>query len=304
MNVLFSSDDNYARHMGVTIYSLLSHNTLASEIRIFVVDNNISSKNIAKLQQIFSGFPNAEMILIPFKKWADNLHLNMSWPISLSSYARLFIGEILPNDINRVIYLDCDMVVNSDLSGLWNTELGDHVVGAVQDRVPYSVKNAVGLFSNDRYFNAGMLLIDLRKWRTLNIGEKCLRFIDSHQGKVIHHDQGVLNGVLKGLWFRLPLIFNVMTIHYMVSQEGIRKYFHDDSDFYTITELEEALNYPVILHYTPSFTTHPWETNCQHPRLGTYVDILSKTPWVGFPLENANNPWYIRLINWYYRHTL
>ena len=90
MNILFSSDDNYARHLGVAIYSLLSHNTSIPQIRIYVIDNNISPDNIKKLNQVISSFRNAEMILIPFKKWADSLHLNMMWPISLSSYARLF----------------------------------------------------------------------------------------------------------------------------------------------------------------------------------------------------------------------
>ena len=66
MNILFSSDDNYARHLGVAIYSLLTNNANVADLRIFVVDNNISAANINKLQQITAAFDNVKLIFIPF----------------------------------------------------------------------------------------------------------------------------------------------------------------------------------------------------------------------------------------------
>ncbi len=304
MNILLSSDDNYARHMGVTIYSLLLHNAMVSDFRIFVVDNNISTKNIAKLQQIISGFPNAEMILIPFKKWADSLHLNMSWPISLSSYARLFVGEMLPSDIDRVLYMDSDMLVLDDISELMSADLGDNILGAVQDQVSRKSKVTVGLHSSDNYFNAGLLLIDLRRWREFGIGKKCLKFIEDHDGQVIHHDQGVLNGLLFNQWLRLPLKYNVMTVHYIHSYIKLKNYFHDSSSFYDVSEVEKAKSNPVILHYTPSFTSHPWEENCKHPLRYLYEVVQNMTPWAGYPLEKERTPWYVKLVNFYYRNFL
>ena len=304
MNILLSSDDNYARHMGVTIYSLLLHNAMASDFRIFVVDNNISTNNIVKLQQIISGFPNAEMILIPFKKWADSLHLNMSWPISLSSYARLFVGEMLPSDIDRVLYMDSDMLVLDDISELMSADLGDNILGAVQDQVSRKSKVTVGLHSSDNYFNAGLLLIDLRKWREFGIGKKCLKFIEDHDGQVIHHDQGVLNGLLFNQWLRLPLKYNVMTVHYIHSYMKLKNYFHDSSSFYDVSEVERAKSNPVILHYTPSFTSHPWEHNCKHPLRYLYEVVQNMTPWAGTPLEKEKTPWYVKLVNFYYRNFL
>lgn len=304
MDFLFSSNDNYARHLGVALYSLLANNANNQLIRCFIVDNDISSDNLLKLQQIVSSFTNAEVLFVPFDKWSNNLHLDMPWPISISCYARLFVGDILPKDSNRVIYLDCDMLVNGDLSELWNIDLGDSIVGAVQDQVPASVKNAVGLDAFDRYFNSGMLIIDLKKWREMNIGEKCLKFIDLHHGNVIHHDQGVLNGILQKLWYRLPLKYNVMTIHYIISIDGIQKYFRDKSSFYEENEIVEAKRSPIILHFTPSFTTHPWEQNCKHPLSFLYMETLNKTPWSGFPLVKDKNPWYVKLLNWYYRNIL
>lgn len=301
MNIIFSSDDNYARHLGVAIYSLLSYNTRIQHIRIFVIDNNISSDNVSKLRLLISSFGNVELVFIPFKKWEKCLHLNMSWPISLSSYARLFVGEMLPQNIGRVLYMDCDMLVRGDISVLWETDLGDNIIGAVQDQVRASHKISIGLSSSDSYFNAGLLLIDLNRWRKNNLGEKCMRFIENHRGRVTHHDQGVLNGLLSNQWFRLPLKYNVMTIHYMVSQKKINNLFNDKAVFYSSEEIMLAKKSPIILHFTPSFTSHPWEHNCKHPLRDLYLEILAKTPWANYPLTKERNRWYVKLINWYYQ---
>ncbi len=302
MNILFSSDNNYVRHLGVAIYSLLSNNTKFAKIRIYVVQDNIAPENLLNLQKIVEQFNNAELVFILYKHWSDKLHLNMSWPISMSAYARLFIGEMLPSSADKVLYLDSDMLINDDLSDLWEADLGDKIVGAVQDQVPDNVKLAVGLDPTDMYFNSGMLLINLALWRMEKIGEKCMSFLDLHHGKVIHHDQGTLNGILKNKWCRLSLKYNVMTIHYFFSFNKIKKYYKDVSAFYSEKEITEAKTNPAIIHYTPSFTSHPWEKNCAHPLRNLYLEELKCTPWSGYPIEKSNMPWYAEVVNWVYRN--
>ena len=216
MNILFSSDDNYARHMGVAMISILRHNREVEGIHFYVINNQITLSNIEKLEGVINDFDNAEISFIPFACIEKQLNLNLSWPISLSSYARLFVGEVLPVEVERVLYLDCDVVVNGPLFDLWNTNLYGKCIGAIQDTIPSRTKASVGLSSKHPYFNAGVLLIDLKQWREYNIGKKCLNFIDSYSGRVTHHDQGVLNGVLDGQWKRLSLKYNLMTVHYMI----------------------------------------------------------------------------------------
>ena len=165
MNVLYSSDDNYAQHMGVSIYSLLRHNAEFENIRLYVIDNDISPENRDKLREMVSRFSNAEIMFLPFLEWKEKLRLNMSWDISISSYARLFMGEMLPETVDRVLYADCDMIVCEPLRELWNTPLDGKVLAAVQDGISADTKAAVGLRAGMRYFNAGLLLIDLAEWR-------------------------------------------------------------------------------------------------------------------------------------------
>ena len=240
MNVLYSSDDNYAQHMGVSIYSLLRHNAEFENIRLYVIDNDISPENRDKLREMVSRFSNAEIMFLPFLEWKEKLRLNMSWGISISSYARLFVGEMLPETVDRVLYADCDMIVCEPLRELWNTPLDGKVLAAVQDGISADTKAAVGLQAGMRYFNAGLLLIDLAEWRARKMGERCMSFIDGHGGNVVHHDQGVLNGVLMGDYVNLPIKDNLMTIHYMLSREKLLKYFHEEADFYPQEEIEAA----------------------------------------------------------------
>ena len=120
MNILFSSNDNYVRHLGVSLYSLLSNNQTEQKINCFVIDNEIKPENLNNLKQIVNSFTNADLFIIPFSKFKDKLKLDMPWPVSLSCYARLFVSELLPSEIDRVLYLDCDTVITSSLSELWN----------------------------------------------------------------------------------------------------------------------------------------------------------------------------------------
>lgn len=301
MNILFSSDDNYARHLGVAMISILQHNSDVKDIRFYVIDNQITQSNIEKLESVITGYDNAEISLIPFENFEKQLHLRLSWPISLSSYARLFVGEMLPADVERVLYLDCDVIVNGSLSDLWHTDLHGKCLGAVQDTIPSKTKASVGLTPRQPYFNAGVLLIDMKMWRLNGIGKKCMSFIETYEGCVSHHDQGVLNGVLSGQWERLPLKYNVMSVHYLMSQSNIYRYYKDEAPFYNSLDKYEAINNPIILHFTPSFTNRPWEDNCCHPLRDCYCRVLAISPWHDTPLMRDNNPWYVRLINLRYR---
>ena len=217
LNVLFSSDDNYAQHLGAAIYSLLYHNKDFKTISIYIIDNEISSRNRRNLEQVVEEFHYAKIAFLDFTAWKSKLHLNLAWEISLTAYARLFVAELLPMSVQRVLYLDCDMIICDDLYELWNTDLNRNMLGAVQDFVSENTKTCVGLDANDVYLNSGMLLIDLSQWRDNQIGKECLDYLNIKHGTVCHHDQGVLNGVFRSQWAIMPLRYNVMTIHYIFS---------------------------------------------------------------------------------------
>ena len=299
--VLFSSDDNYAQHLGAAIASLLENNKNFERILIYVVDNNISDSGRGRIKTICKNYANAKVIWLPFVSWKTQLKLNMSWDISISAYARLFAANLLPREVHKVLYMDCDMIVCESLYDLWNTDMGDYCLGAVQDSISDSTKAAVGLLPKEQYFNSGLLLINLDEWRKGNFQERCLKYIDEKNGTVTHHDQGVLNAVFRNTWYRLPLSNNVMTIHFIYDRDKIIKYFGEHAQFYTGDEISKAKDNPVILHFTPSFTSRPWFRGCKHPKRDFYWKYVAMTPWRNERPRRSNEKWYVRLINWRYR---
>ncbi len=302
MHVVFSSDDNYAQHLGAAIWSLLEQNSSFEKICVHIIENGIGAENKKKLTTIADAFPMAELCWLDFSAWKERLQLDMSWPISVSAYARLFVGSMLEKDISRVLYMDCDMIVCASMDDLWKIDLGGHAVGAVQDFVGDGTKAAVGLLPEEKYFNSGLLLIDLDAWREQQLEMRCISFLEERQGRVTHHDQGVLNGVLRNGWHRLPVGCNLMTIHYVFGQRKLAKYFADHAEFYTEEEVGEAKKTPTILHYTPSFTSRPWVKDCRHPLRGKYWEAVEKTPWRGAKKQKNGSKWYVRLIDWRYRN--
>lgn len=305
MNVLFSSDDNYAQHLGVAMYSLLDKNREMEEISIYIVDNGITEDNRQKLKTVINEFSNASIHFILFDSWKQKLHLNLLWPISLSSYARLFMASMLPAEMEKVLYLDCDMIVYDSLTELWNTDMHGCVIAAVQDYQSDAPKLKIGLQSSDAYFNAGMLLVDLKAWREQSCEGKCLRFIEDHEGNVFHHDQGVLNGTFRGAWHRLPVQYNIMTLNYFIDPRKMKAFCKENSlDEYPEREISKAKARPSILHFTPSLTTRPWVRTCKHPMRYLYWQYLAKTPWKDAQPEEDCNKWYVSVINWWYRNIL
>ena len=112
-----------------------------------------------------------------------------------------------------------------------------------------------------------------------------------------HHDQGVRKGSLNGCIKILPLKFNVMTVFYTMKREDIIKYYNIDWDFYSEEEINEAINYPVYIHFTPGFVYRPWIKGCKHPKKDIYWKYLRITPWSNFKSLKDTSKIHIKIIN-------
>lgn len=299
--VVYSSDDNYAQHTGVSIVSLLDNNKHFDDIHIYVIDNKISKSNKENLKDIINCYKR-KITFIDFNKYKCMLKLNMQWSISLSSYARLFISSMLPESVDKALYFDCDTVVVDKIDELWNTDMNEFYVAGVADTISSNTKSAVGITTYENYINAGMLLINLKKWRDDNIQDKFIDFIDRKNGSVTHHDQGVINGVLCKASKILNPKFNLMTVYYTMKREDIISYYGIDNEFYSDEVIKESLRNPVYIHFTPGFTTRPWVKGCKHPKRQVYLDYLDKTPWKNSSLEKDKSKFRVKTINWIYRN--
>lgn len=275
LNVLYSTDLNYAPHAAASIYSLLDNNRGFEKINIYIIDDDISEEYKECFERILDGFSNASIIFYPFKKLKPRLQIKETW-FAMVGYARLMLSEI--TEAEKILYIDCDTIINGSLKELWETDLEGYCIGGVQDNPALYALQAIGMDDNDRYINSGVMLINLKKWREDNIEEKIIQMINSHNGHVFHHDQGIVNGVCKNSIKILHPKFNTMSQFFLMKAKQIKS-LYDMKNYYTQDELDEATKNPVIIHYINKFYNRPWFKSCSHPLKELYIENLSKTPF-------------------------
>lgn len=278
--VVYGSDDNYAKFMGISMYSLFETNTAFEQIVVYVLDCGITQKNKDRLTSV-AGQWQRELCFIDMREAVDSLNLNMgAHKIAIASYARLFMASLLPQTCERVLYLDCDTVVMDSLAPLWETAFGTALIAGVQDTVDSYFLDVIGLPKGTKYINAGILLVNLAAWRAENLQEQFMALITKFGGNVPHHDQGTINAVCGDRRIVVPLRNNVTANLYSFSAQTIRKiYFLDE--FYSQEELTEALRHPAVVHFTTGLLGRPWEENSSHPQRDHFWSIVEKTPWKG-----------------------
>lgn len=286
MNIIYSSSDSYSPIAGVSIISLLDNNKDADEINIYLIDNNISDKNKNRLKTMVADY-GRNIVFIPQPDL--NKHAGVEIEVgrwNISTFFRLFLCTILPNNIDRCIYLDCDTIIRHSLKALWELDLGDNVVAAVDDCRSDRYKTELGLSSESTYTNNGVLLVDLKKWREEDYEKDFLEFIIAHNGNITYVDQGVLNGVLakKGLVKVLHTKYDAMTVFFDFNYKDllkVRKPEHHLSE----QEYIEAVTDPYIIHFTSCFMSgnRPWNENNNHPFAKEYLKYKSMSPWKDLP---------------------
>ena len=285
LEVVYASNDGYARHLGVSLCSLLDRNQDMEEIRVHILSMGISRENQARLQRLADRYER-KLIFVEI----ENLEGRFDYPVDTGGYdisimLRLFMAEALPKELDRVLYLDCDTVVAQSLKHLWNVRLGDRIAGAVMEPTIYKeVKESIGLGPEDGYFNSGVLLVNLKKWREENIQEKLLEFWKEKGGKLFASDQDVINGTLKGRILPLPPRYNFFTNYRYFFYRSLLR-VSPSYRAVTWAEFREAKRHPFIIHYMGD--ERPWIAgNLNHYRKA-YERYLAQTEWAKTPKEKG-----------------
>ena len=218
MNILFTIDENFIEPLAVCLFSIQKQHSENLNFHIYTNAVNEAKLYLEKNKLILEG---------------NNYHFNKinkmdfsNYPIdrhaSEANYYRLVAIDKLSEKINKVLYLDVDTIIRKPLQKLYNLDLANNIVGAVQNDTK----------SKESYFNSGVLLIDLKKWDKLSITDRAIKFIQEHPDKIDYWDQDALNFVLKSQWLELPRVYNSFT--------------HSVKDITSV----------VILHFVGS--TKPW----------------------------------------------
>ena len=299
--VVCAADDKYAMPLAVTVRSAIENLKGNYKILLFILDGGIKNKNKQRiLKSLSSEKCNIRFLSIPdelvrdFEESHEYLRTVKAAKItskldyiSIASYYRLIISEILPEEYEKLIYLDSDLVVKGDIGQLWQTDLAENYVLAAQDTWIKYVSTSQGLLNyqelgipvGSKYFNAGVLVINLKKWRTDRISSKAISYLKQNKDYVRYHDQDVLNALFANRWGELDPRWNLSATNCAgYSQESP---FSEDVYNTIISD-------PYILHYTTE--KKPWtsrHTLCKE-YFFNYVDM---TAWSGWRLTIWRRVW-------------
>ncbi|HEY0898104.1 MAG TPA: glycosyltransferase family 8 protein [Sphingobacteriaceae bacterium] len=222
ITIVAASDNHYIILLGALIKSIEINHRTGEKLHFHIIDDGISSKNRIKLERsidpaktTLSWFHSSEIVPSGTKLPVDR----SAFP--LTTYLRLFAPYIVADDLTKILYLDVDMIAMEDISKLWNTDLGAYLFGAVQD-LSETVCSSWGGIPNYRelkipeltkYFNAGLMLLNPKKWRELNITNRVISALHENICHVNFADQYGLNVVLYNQWMELDPRWNSFSVH-------------------------------------------------------------------------------------------
>lgn len=248
-NIVINTDDNYIQHTMATLCSLYENNR-EHEIVLHVLQKELSNKAINYLEAISSRYDNKAIFYTVNDNLLKGVQFRKNRPLSMAAYYRLLLSSILPKDLEKVLYLDCDMIVMRDISEIFNIELDDYALAATLDSFPYTNKHRLQLHMEvgERTFCSGIMLVNLKYWREHNVEKGLLEYAKRKREEVYLHDQDVLNYYFKKKWFLLPPKWN----HIAGSLRCRPKL-----DIYKEFDLKEFALEPMLYHFA-SWNIKPW----------------------------------------------
>ncbi len=273
-------DRKYAPPLTVMLKSLLANAAGARRFIVYVLSDGLGPVVRTTIRSSLSD-RRAEIrfVEIDQKPLQD---LKLSHHASPAVYYRLLLQTAVPEEIDRLIYLDSDLIVNADLQALWEMEFHGKTLLAVQEqsRDAQTVSAAgalpsyldLGLPPDAKYFNSGVMLIDLKKWRDTDVSGRVLAYLRNYRSKVLWWDQDALNAVLAGDWGELDHRWNLLTQTFTNPR-------WDDGPVKDRRAYETLVRHPFILHFNTG--NKPWDRGNRHPRRELFFHYLSLTRWAG-----------------------
>ena len=277
MDIVACLDKGFVMPTGVMMYSVCVNNQDTEIMFHLVVDESVTDADQNDLKRTVESFKGKQVAFynVDSRNYQEMPALVKGYRITQSAYYRLFLTKILPANLDKVLYLDGDIIVRHSLLPLWNTDLNDFALAAVIDYEEDTMSFYERLKYPRRYsyFNSGVLLINLRYWRSHNVVKVFNSYIEEHRSDIVYHDQDVLNAVFHNNKILLPIKYNT-------SNGFCKRQKKYDCQKYE-EEVLETRKDPVILHFTE---TKPWKySRYPHPLERSFFKYQSQTCWKDRP---------------------
>ncbi|MCM1498443.1 MAG: glycosyltransferase family 8 protein [Clostridium sp.] len=287
MNILYQFNEAYAPFAGASVTSLFENNRRTGEIVIYILGEGLSAESIRRFEGLAEQYGRTIIFLDADAAMERMKEINL--PTYRGSYAanlRLFLTDILPESVERILYLDADTVVCNALDSFYMTDMGQKVVGMVIDSLAERHKRDIGLSTDSEYYNSGVILFNMKKWRRADYTQQIVDHVLHVRSHYPAPDQDLLNVCCRGAIFRLPIRYNLQPIHLAFSYRQYHCFFGQTS-YYGKAEIEQAVRSPGILHFFRFVGEFPWHENTLHPDREVFDKYLALSPWRDYQKKKA-----------------
>lgn len=281
--IAFACDEGYSKHVAVVMQSIIANAATEDRHEFHILTLNLSSDSENRLLEIAT---QGKGTMFVHRLNAERLAGFPTASHPLETYLRLLLPELLP-EYEKILYLDADIIVMDSLSKLWEFPLGDSSIAAAIDTISILKGTAIlehfktlQLPEQHVYFNAGVLLLNLKVLREMQLFKRVKEWTQKHSELMSHSDQDVLNAILTGSVSYFDLRWNLQApliapikLGWKCSQEHIK-----------------AVSDPAIIHYVTN--RKPWRKEFKLPYQSLYFEYLAQTLWK----EDALDPFTADLV--------
>ena len=259
-HILYAADSRFFNQLYISAFSLCQ-NQRSQDYVLHVIEEDFTEEQKDRLRGMAEAHGQA---LIFYRKPELPAGTTVSFGRSRATYYRLSAAALLPDTVEKVLYLDGDTVIEDSLDELFALDLGESEAAAVQDVRKAEDLAVIGLTPADCYLNAGVLLLNLTAWRKKHTETRCADYLAARNYSLPYNDQDVLNAVCHGKMRILPLRYNVMIPVLRFTSEQIQRWAGIEK-FYPEKERLEAARHPAVIHYAGTPFDRPWNDVCDHP---------------------------------------
>lgn len=312
VSAFISFDNPFTIAAAALIGSILQHKSLDYKLNLYISNVGVRGGYIGRLNQMVRHRPDVNLIWLKpdeaRRRKLQQLYANAETHYPPAAYSRLIIGDLLPNDVTKVIYLDVDMILRTDIARLWAVPMNGMVALAAIDPL-VAAKGSMALCGvptkpsekdhrysdhlarlvasyglsdlsfdgDDTYFQSGILVIDLDRYRALDCATRLIETTD-RMNNLSFPDQDALNIVLRKKIGTLDPRWNMVATLYDLKDGGASPYGPEVMD--------KLLRDPWVVHFTSR--PKPWHLGCSHPFLHEWQKALEPSAWSGWRPNTLN----------------
>lgn len=248
MNILVTIDRNYLPHFATMLYSLLASDP-GRRFSVYVMNSTLTEDDLAYARRIIGDRGEINLVRVAEDGLADAPTTDR-YPREM--YYRIFAAEYLPRELDRVLYLDPDMIINGSLGELYDMPMGTAFFAAASHigrLLHFFNELRLDMGEESPYINSGVMLMDLHRLREEQDIDNVFDYIDSHRGKLLLPDQDIISGLYGDRIIPLdPYRYNMTERLYMLHRQSAG---HMD--------LECVRRTAAVIHYCGR--NKPWRQN-------------------------------------------